>query len=191
MTVKQVQHLLAYLGYYATEVDGIAGTQTGAAIRAFQKAFGDLAVDGIAGEKTQQALRKAVWEGMPQEPGADSGDDTVWNRVRYFRREEFRCKCGGRYCEGFPAEPEEALVLAAEQTREHFGVPMTVSSGVRCPRHNAGVGGVANSKHLTGKAMDFSVTGVGAEQVLAYVRLLPQISYAYAIDANYVHMELK
>lgn len=83
------------------------------------------------------------------------------------------------------------MVRAAEQIREHFGVPITVSSGVRCPSHNAGVGGVPNSKHLTGKAMDFSVKGVGAEQVLAYVRLLPQISYAYAIDANYVHMELK
>ena len=191
VTVKQIQHLLAFLGYYTASVDGIAGAQTAAAIRAFQKAFGGLDVDGIAGEKTQQALRKAVWEGMPQQPAEDSGDSTFWNRVRYFRREEFRCQCGGRYCRGFPAEPKEALVLAGEQIREHFGVPVTVSSGVRCPRHNADVGGVINSKHLSGKAMDFSPAGVKAQTVLAYVRQLSQISYSYAIDENYVHIELR
>lgn len=191
MTVKQIQHLLGYLGYYTGQADGIAGAQTAAAIRAFQKAFGGLDVDGIAGEKTQQALRKAVWEGMPQQPGEDSGDSSFWNRVRYFRREEFRCQCGGRYCRGFPAEPKEALVLAGEQIREHFGVPVAVSSGVRCPRHNADVGGMINSKHLSGKAMDFSPAGVNAQTVLSYVRQLSQISYAYAIDENYVHIELR
>ena len=40
-----------------------------------------------------------------------------------------------------------------EPLRETFG-PIRVTSGFRSERVNAGVGGVGNSKHLTGEAMD-------------------------------------
>ena len=36
MTTKQIQHLLAYLGYYTAEVDGIWGSQSEAATTRFQ-----------------------------------------------------------------------------------------------------------------------------------------------------------
>ena len=49
-----------------------------------------------------------------------------------------------------------ALVRKADALRAHLGVPIHVSSGVRCKSHNAAVGGVSNSRHLTGKAMDFT-----------------------------------
>lgn len=34
--------------------------------------------------------------------------------------------------------------------------PLNVNSGVRCKRHNAEVGGVSNSLHTTGQAVDLS-----------------------------------
>jgi uncharacterized protein YcbK (DUF882 family) len=65
-----------------------------------------------------------------------------------------------------------------------------VSSGVRDSRHNAAVGGVSNSRHLKGKAMDFDVEGKTSDQVLTYVQKQPEIRYAYAIDGDYVHMDI-
>lgn len=57
MTLGQAQHLLAYLGYYTMEVDGISGPGTEEAVRNFQKDFGGIAVDGVAGADTQKALK--------------------------------------------------------------------------------------------------------------------------------------
>ena len=110
--------------------------------------------------------------------------------IRYFTREEFRCKCGGTYCNGFPAEPQEEMVRAVDSVRDHFGRAFSPNSGVRCPTHNANVGGVANSRHLKGRAVDFGVPGKTAAQVLAYVQTLPDIRYCYAIDEDNVHMDI-
>lgn len=41
-----------------------------------------------------------------------------------------------------------------EPLREHFGIPVIISSGYRCPALNRAVGGVSNSQHLTGEAAD-------------------------------------
>jgi hypothetical protein len=38
--------------------------------------------------------------------------------------------------------------------------------------------------------MDFSVQGRSAGEVLAAVNRLPGVRYAYAIDENYVHMDI-
>ena len=52
---RKIQQKLKNLGYYSGSVDGIFGSQTLAAVKAFQKAWG-LTVDGIAGPKTLSAL---------------------------------------------------------------------------------------------------------------------------------------
>ena len=65
MTTKQRQNLLAYLGYYSGNIDGIYGQQTQAAVERFQEAFGGIEVDGVAGDETDKAMRHAVAYGMP------------------------------------------------------------------------------------------------------------------------------
>lgn len=189
MSIGQLQALLSYLGYSPGAVDGISGPQTCAAVRAFQAAAG-LTADGIPGIKTWAALKEAVANDRfaPEKSVSTPG---FWGDIRYFTREEFRCKCGGKFCGGFPAEPEEKLVRLAERVREHFGKPVEVSSGLRCPTHNASVGGVTNSRHLNGKAMDFRVSGYAAEAVLAFVLAQPDIRYAYAINHNFIHMDVE
>ena len=54
----------------------------------------------------------------------------------------------------------------------------------------AAVGGVANSRHLAGCAMDFSLRGWSAERTLALVRQQKEVRYAYAIDGTHVHMDV-
>lgn len=197
MTVKQRQLLLAYLGYDPGTIDGADGPKTRAAVKAFQQDFGGLTVDGVAGSATEKALRHAVAYGMLEkkqttvtENSTATETGTFWDGIKYFKRSEFKCKCGGKYCNGYPVEMQEAVVKAADKVRAHFGKPVTVSSGIRCTRHNAAVGGVSNSRHLQGKAIDFSVSGFSASMVLAYVQSLPEIRYAYAINSNYVHMDI-
>ena len=159
MTVKQKQCLLCFLGFYDGLIDGIWGPKSKAATEKFQGQYKGLEVTGTADEQTQKALRDAVAYGMPQyeaESGADSGD--FWQKVKYFTREEFACLCGGKYCDGFPVEPAERLVLALDEFRERLGVPVYIvdanGSGVRCVQHNANVGGALNSQHLYGLAAD-------------------------------------
>ena len=117
-----------------------------------------------------------------------------WQNIRYWTREEFKCRCGeyhAPYCDGYPAEPDRILVELADQVRAHFGKPGIRSSGLRCPRHNRDCGGVTNSRHLSGKALDFRIQATPAAQVLAYVQTLPQVRYAYAIDQDYIHMDVE
>jgi hypothetical protein len=89
---------------------------------------------------------------------AKETNDDIWAESEFFTREEFRCQCGGKYCNGFPVEPERELLRVCNEIRRRLGVPVTIvdsgGSGVRCPQHNAAVGGVANSNHLYGKAAD-------------------------------------
>lgn len=181
MTNKQKQHLLAYLGYYTGNIDGNWGQLSKTACKAFQGDFGGLVVDGICGTETEKALRHAVAYGIAK--------PNFWESIKYFDRKEFACPCGR--CNGYPAEPKEKLVRVAENVREHFGEPVIVSSGVRCREHNTELpGSVPNSRHMSGKAMDFCVSGFPASAVLPYVQSQPEIRYAYAIDSNFVHMDI-
>lgn len=173
MTVKEKQSLLYFLGYYGGEIDGIWGTGSQAAEQAFRSRHGELTED------TREKILAAI-----------SGKDSDWwADIQYFRPAEFACKCGS-FCDGYPAQMAESVVRAADRVRRHFGAAGIVSSGLRCAKHNANVGGVSNSRHLTGKAVDFCIAGKSAAEVLAYVQQQPEIRYAYAIDGQFVHMDV-
>lgn len=197
MTTEKVQLLLAYLGYLpARDVDGIFGKQTRNGVLAFQKSAG-LKEDGIPGEQTQAALCCAVARNIPEEKAGEDicipDTGTFWDEIRFFDREEFGCKCGQYhppYCNGFPAEPKEAMVRIADQVRGHFGKPAHVISGIRCPRHNGDSGGVANSQHMYGEACDLCVEGISSAELLAYVKTLSGVRYAYAINSANVHFDI-
>lgn len=158
MNLKQIQALLSYLGYYDGQLDGIWGRLSEEATLAFQRDYG-LEPDGIVGQATEKALRGAVSGTMDKVQDADPEEsaesvDGWWKDIRYFTREEFRCQCKGKYCSGFPVEPEEKMVRTVDEIRRRLGIPVSISSGVRCQKHNAAVGGVYNSEHLYGRAAD-------------------------------------
>jgi peptidoglycan hydrolase-like protein with peptidoglycan-binding domain len=150
MDNKQRQHLLAYLGYYKMKVDGDWGSGSREACKAFQRDR-ELTADGYGGPETDKALRYAVYNGLDKPipienetdiyvGGKTSPTGTFWDHIRYWTREEFRCRCGGKYCNGFPAEPKETLVRIAGQLRKNLGVPITVISGLRCETWNSKIG---------------------------------------------------
>ena len=195
MDAKDMQCLLLYLRnsggsrYYTGQVDGIWGPRSRSALRNFQADW-NLTATGEGNEDTWDALRRAVAEGMPQKEEV-AGKGSFWEEITYFDREEFRCKCGGRYCDGFPAEPKEQLVRIADQLRKNLGVPVTVVSGLRCTTWNGIQGGVENSQHMYGEAADICAAGCSQAQVEAELDRIGGVRYHYPIDGSCnVHFDI-
>lgn len=160
MTMKQVQNLLQFLGYYKGIPDDKYGPLTLEAITKFQTVYEKMGIDGIHSTQLEAALIDAVATGQyfntePVEEEPELEIDDVWPS-KYFKREDFRCKCGGRYCDGFPVEPDRQLLRAMDEFYERLGVPVRIGgSGLRCRQHNANIEGAApNSQHLYGLAAD-------------------------------------
>ena len=154
MTMKQKQALLAYLGYYDGSLDGLWGEKSQRATIDFQRDFGGISVDGICGDQTEKALKHSVAYGIPEKKqDTNPHTGTSWDEIKYFKKQEFACKCG-KYCNGYPVDIDMNMVKIADKIRHIIGKPVPVNSGIRCKTHNANVGGVSNSQHLLGKAAD-------------------------------------
>lgn len=67
----------------------------------------------------------------------------------YFKPGEFACKCGCGV-NGI----QEKLIKKLNIARNIAGIPFEITSGYRCIKHNKKVGGVANSSHIDGSAVD-------------------------------------
>lgn len=197
MTVEQKQILLAFLGYLPTEkIDGVWGPVTAEATGAFQSAY-DLEPDKVFGPMTEARIREIIGNSSePQHSPETIEPGTFWDHIRYWTREEFACRCGEYhkpYCNGFPVEPDQTLVELVDDIRHRAEAPGHRSSGIRCAQHNVDSGGVANSKHRFGKALDFFVEGYSSNRLLNLIKGMhdTRLNYVYAIDDHYVHVDVK
>jgi len=75
----------------------------------------------------------------------------VMEKSRYFKPEEFMCRCG---CGQIIID--DKLIEKLDKAREAAGVSFTITSGYRCEKHNANVGGVKDSAHIKGMATDIA-----------------------------------
>ena len=193
MTLKQKQSLLAYLGFYDGPLDGVWGQQSQLATIYFQRGYMEATeVDGIFGAATEKRILEVVSSGeKPKESvQIDTAAKDWWKDIRYFTRAEFKCKCGGQFCDGYPAEMQEAVVRIADAAREHFGRPAHVISGLRCKQWNAHEGGHEKSQHMYGEAIDLCVEGVSAEDLRQFVAAQPGHRYSYCINSTNVHFDI-
>ena len=198
MTIKQKQHLLAYLGYYAGNADNVWGALSKTACKEFQRDFFQIEekVDGVCGTETEKALKHAVTYGMPEkkveaDTNGGSKTGTFWDDIKYFKRSEFKCTCGGKYCNGFPVEPDEQLVRILDKVRAKYGKAFSPNSSIRCSKRNAEVGGASNSQHLYGTAADISVPGVAPKTVAAYLETLLPNTGGIGIYSWGVHVDTR
>ena len=175
MNTKQRQNLLAYLGYYSGDIDGIYGQQTKAAVERFQEAFGGIVVDGLAGQETDKALRHAVAYGMPEEAVKENLTAASDDAAKYLQSDgcyhiprgvdvqlsknlwahEIHCQGNGCCRESIISKQ---MVEMFQLIRDDYGEPIQIAqaggSGYRCSIHNSEVGGAYASLHMTGNALD-------------------------------------
>lgn len=78
--------------------------------------------------------------------------------MRYFKQEEFACRCGGTTpgCKGVHIDVDFADMM--DRLRHAAQIPIIITSGYRCPSYNATVGGKSNSAHVKGLAADIKCT---------------------------------
>lgn len=135
--------------------------------------------DGKYGARTDSLLRHVY---------------NVKKHCKNFEPEEFRCGCGDRYCDGYPTHMRARELKHIQAIRDHYNVPVQITSGLRCRTFNAQLSGSSKtSRHMIGKAVDFYVKGVTdslakRKQAIAYIRTLPNHNWTYGdgwCSANY------
>ena len=85
--------------------------------------------------------------------------------AKYFKPEEFKCKCGECQDDGTNMSPQ--FVQKLDELREHCGFPVVISSGYRCPEYNNKISKTGlNGPHTTGKAVDILVSGRKARKLV-------------------------
>ena len=87
--------------------------------------------------------------------------------MRYFKFIEMirSAKATEKNIDNFPKECDiiDNIILVMEnldKIREAYGLPIYISSGYRCDELNKAVGGVSNSQHKTGNAVDVNLGSV-------------------------------
>jgi uncharacterized protein YcbK (DUF882 family) len=109
---------------------------------------------------------------------------------KHFKDYEFECNC----CGYFVNNTELKLIL--ELVRLKFGGHVTMSSGTRCVKHNASVGGSKGSKHLTGEAADIRVfdkdrNQVDPRKVYDFLCELFPDYYGFAVYKGFTHVDVR
>lgn len=102
----------------------------------------------------------------------------------HFSRSEFACKCG---C-GFDTVDARTLELL-EDVRQHFGTPITITSGCRCRAYNQRVGGSPNSQHLLGRGADIQVRNVTPAEVAGYLERVYPGKYGIGRYQTFTHID--
>ena len=76
-----------------------------------------------------------------------------WKDIKHFYRENFNCPCCGK------RDMKEKFIVKLDQARGIADIPFKITSGYRCEKHNAEIGGVSSSAHTKGYAADIECKG--------------------------------
>lgn len=171
LTIKQRQEKLKYLGFYTGAIDGIEGVKTKRAYYDLQKKYMQRKsdIDGIYGNNTEKLLESAF---------------NVKKYTKNFdiNKDKLYCRCKGKYCCGYPAIIDMNLLKNLQAIRNKYGAT-TVTSMLRCNKHNSEVGGSSNSKHKKGKAVDYrnkhTITLNSRKKIIDYWCTLDYSNYSY------------
>lgn len=188
MKIKTRQKYLKKIGLYTSKVDGVEGNGTKSAYKFFNIIFLNKSSDKYT--KETEKLLKAIYKSYCKSKYMKSAD---WKYFPNFKESEFKCTCKGKYCDGYNGRKNKCymkLIMFAQYMRNYYDKSISISSGVRCKKRNAQVGGIKTSKHLVFKSMDFKVSNLKAKEVIKVVKKMPLVDYTYEINTWYVHANI-
>lgn len=102
--------------------------------------------------------------------------------LTHFVPAEFSCPCCGAW------DMNHDFLSKLDRARKYARVPFRITSGFRCPRHNAEVGGKETSSHLRGYAADIAVTSSAVR--FRVVRGLMEAGFTrIGIGKTFIHVD--
>jgi uncharacterized protein YcbK (DUF882 family) len=104
-----------------------------------------------------------------------------------FTRAEFKCQCGN--CDYDTVDTE--LITVLQSLREYFSAPVKITSGNRCPEHNAKIGGAKSSYHIRGRAADIQVEGVSPVIVQDYLKASYPSKFGIGSYSLFTHIDTR
>lgn len=107
----------------------------------------------------------------------------------FFKPEEFSCNCNYDDCIESENFMDERFLELIFKIRASTDIPMVITSAYRCNRHNRQVGGVKNSYHTKGLAIDVRVTDSYQRYELVEAAIAHGLSVG--VYRNFLHLELR
>ena len=106
--------------------------------------------------------------------------------MNHFTEDEFRCGCG--LCDKGYDDMSNSLLGKLDTAREEAATSFVLNSAIRCPAHNAEVGGVDTSSHLTGEAVDIEANN-GPKRIKIVAGLIKAGFRRIGIAKSFIHTD--
>ncbi len=105
--------------------------------------------------------------------------------AKNFYLSEFECPC----CHLVKLDPR--LLEKLQQLRDRIEGPLYITSGYRCEKENARVGGVPHSYHLLGMAADVYTKEVSLEKLLDFATEIGFKGIGYYPKKGFLHLDVR
>jgi len=83
------------------------------------------------------------------------------------------------------------LISTLQELRDHYNKKITISSGCRCPAHNAAIGGEVDSFHIKAKAADIKVANTPPIAIYHYIDRKYPNKYGLILYKTFVHIDVR
>ena len=103
--------------------------------------------------------------------------------IRNFKAEEFVCP----HCGDVVIDP--VLIALLQEFRDRIGRPVIITSAYRCEEHNRAIGGVPNSAHTRGYAVDVAIPDSSFRHALVEFLIRNEVT-RFGIAEDFVHFDL-
>lgn len=203
--IKAVQVQLIKVHLYSGAADGISGPKTRAAFAQFKK-LEYLEHPDILGASTVAALMQATEiHPTPKDASPSVGGSTVRLPLSGLVAANHLVPgsqhfCWGEFTKGLSRVPESVAVVRniirlasyLDAVRDHLGNrTITITSGYRPPAVNRACGGVSNSRHLIGDAVDLTVAGIPPRVVYRRLNSWHGSKGGLGDGATFTHLDLR
>lgn len=102
----------------------------------------------------------------------------------------FPCPCAACKASPSPAGISQALAAHLNAMETLIAGSITVTSGRRCPAHNAAIGGAPDSQHLQGMAADIATDTSSAAYALVKAAFAVGVPFI-EVAPHHVHIDLR